>query len=99
VKASGKINGHYGKIYVVKIRLALNKLHGDWFMGHLTTLFNCIGHVASDSRITVWVTNYKRTWEKAVVACFKVLTLQIKVKVKLSLCFNWVPRHEGVLGK
>jgi hypothetical protein len=29
VKASGKINGHYGKIYVVKIRLALNKLHGD----------------------------------------------------------------------
>jgi hypothetical protein len=23
----------------------------------------------------------------------------IKVKVKLSLCFNWAPRHEGVLGK
>jgi len=21
-----------------------------------------------------------------------------KVKVKLSLCFNWVPSHEGVLG-
>jgi hypothetical protein len=23
----------------------------------------------------------------------------IKVKVKLSLCFNWAPRHEGVLGE
>jgi hypothetical protein len=22
-----------------------------------------------------------------------------KVKVKLSLCFNWTPRHEGVLGE
>jgi hypothetical protein len=22
----------------------------------------------------------------------------IKAKVKLSLCFNWAPRHEGVLG-
>jgi hypothetical protein len=22
-----------------------------------------------------------------------------KVKVKVSLCFNWVPRHEGVLGE
>jgi len=22
-----------------------------------------------------------------------------KVKVKLSLCFNWSPRHEGVLGQ
>jgi len=22
-----------------------------------------------------------------------------KVKVKLSLCFNWAPRHEGVLGE
>jgi hypothetical protein len=21
-----------------------------------------------------------------------------KLKVKLSLCFNWAPRHEGVLG-
>jgi hypothetical protein len=21
-----------------------------------------------------------------------------KVKVKLSLCFNWVPHHEGILG-
>jgi hypothetical protein len=24
---------------------------------------------------------------------------EIKVKVKLSLCFNWAPRHEGVLGE
>jgi hypothetical protein len=24
--------------------------------------------------------------------------LFMKVKVKLSLCFNWAPRHEGVLG-
>jgi hypothetical protein len=24
--------------------------------------------------------------------------LLLKLKVKLSLCFNWVPRHEGVLG-
>jgi hypothetical protein len=23
--------------------------------------------------------------------------LSIKVKVKLSLCFNWAPRHEGIL--
>jgi hypothetical protein len=23
----------------------------------------------------------------------------MKVKVKLSLCFNWAPRHEGVLGE
>jgi hypothetical protein len=23
---------------------------------------------------------------------------EVKVKVKLSLCFNWAPRHEGVLG-
>jgi hypothetical protein len=23
----------------------------------------------------------------------------IQVKVKLSLCFNWAPRHEGVLGE
>jgi hypothetical protein len=22
-----------------------------------------------------------------------------KVKVKLSLCFNWAPRHEGVVGE
>jgi len=22
-----------------------------------------------------------------------------KVKVKLSLCFNWAPRHGGVLGE
>jgi len=22
-----------------------------------------------------------------------------KVKLKLSLCFNWAPRHEGVLGE
>jgi len=22
----------------------------------------------------------------------------VRVKVKLSLCFNWAPRHEGVLG-
>jgi hypothetical protein len=22
-----------------------------------------------------------------------------KVKVKLSLCFNWAPRHEGILGR
>jgi len=21
------------------------------------------------------------------------------VKVKLSLCFNWAPRHEGVMGE
>jgi len=25
-------------------------------------------------------------------------TIASKVKVKLSLCFNWAPRHEGVLG-
>jgi hypothetical protein len=24
--------------------------------------------------------------------------INVKVKVKLSLCFNWAPRHEGVLG-
>jgi hypothetical protein len=24
---------------------------------------------------------------------------QVKVKVKVSLCFNWAPRHEGVLGE
>jgi hypothetical protein len=24
---------------------------------------------------------------------------QVKVKVKLPLCFNWAPRHEGVLGE
>jgi len=23
----------------------------------------------------------------------------VTVKVKLSLCFNWAPHHEGVLGK
>jgi hypothetical protein len=27
------------------------------------------------------------------------IILQCKVKVKLSLCFNWAPRHEGVLGE
>jgi hypothetical protein len=25
--------------------------------------------------------------------------LKVKVKVKLSLCFNWAPRHGGVLGR
>jgi len=25
------------------------------------------------------------------------ILLKVKVKVKLSLCFNWAPRHEGVL--
>jgi hypothetical protein len=24
---------------------------------------------------------------------------KVKGKVKLSLCFNWAPRHEGVLGE
>jgi hypothetical protein len=26
-------------------------------------------------------------------------TVSVEVKVKLSLCFNWAPRHEGVLGE
>jgi len=24
--------------------------------------------------------------------------IKVKVEVKLSLCFNWAQRHEGVLG-
>jgi len=28
----------------------------------------------------------------------KLSHLLVKVKLKLSLCFNWAPRHEGVLG-
>jgi hypothetical protein len=35
--------------------------------------------------------------------CFHIFQLQhcdtVKVKVKLSLCFNWAPRHEGILGE
>jgi hypothetical protein len=27
------------------------------------------------------------------------LTSPIKIKVTLSLCFNWAPRHEGLLGE
>jgi hypothetical protein len=27
------------------------------------------------------------------------MEVKVKVKVKLSLCFNWAPRHEGVLGE
>jgi hypothetical protein len=27
------------------------------------------------------------------------ITTKVNVKVKLSLCFNWAPRHEGVLGE
>jgi hypothetical protein len=27
------------------------------------------------------------------------LKVKVKVKVKLFLCFNWAPRHEGVLGE
>jgi hypothetical protein len=33
-----------------------------------------------------------RTWKKVAFACFRIL------KVKLSLCFSWAPRHGGVLG-
>jgi hypothetical protein len=29
---------------------------------------------------------------------YKRATILCKVKVKLSLCFNWAPRHESVLG-
>jgi hypothetical protein len=35
--------------------------------------------------------NTKHTWDRPF--------LYIKIKVKLSLCFNWAPRHEGVLGE
>jgi len=26
------------------------------------------------------------------------MNVKVKIKVKLSLCFNWAPHHEGVLG-
>jgi hypothetical protein len=40
-------------------------------------------------------------WNKKFSEEFKMLTslLILKVKVKLSLCFNWAPHHEGVLGE
>jgi hypothetical protein len=36
-----------------------------------------------------------KTFENAV----KLKYLQKQVKVKLSLCFNWAPCHEGVVGE
>jgi hypothetical protein len=33
------------------------------------------------------------------IVIFKRQSCKVKVKVKLSLCFNWAPRHEGVLGE
>jgi hypothetical protein len=33
------------------------------------------------------------------IYAFRIILNVAKVKVKLSLCFNWAPRHEGVLGE
>jgi len=41
----------------------------------------------------MYVCMYILTFERADCDTVK------KVKVKLYLCFNWAPRHEGVLGK
>jgi hypothetical protein len=55
----------------------------------------------------IWWNNNKLTFETnkpqhgnyRICMSHTVLNTNTKVKAKLSLCFNWVPRHEGVLGE
>jgi hypothetical protein len=55
--------------------------HGDWLTFGFRTSRKCLGHV----------NNYHLSKHNP------TLSVPRKVKVKLSLCFNWAPRHEGVL--
>jgi len=43
------------------------------------------------------VSFFSRLWEWS--QWWRNVTHENKVKVKLFLCFNWAPRHEGVLGE
>jgi hypothetical protein len=35
---------------------------------------------------------------RPIMTCLSLIIV-VKVKVKMSLCFNWAPCHEGILGK
>jgi hypothetical protein len=66
-----------------------------WFKSWFSVLWHC---VMESCHITT--PPHKSYTYFLIALTSKVLRLimRLKVKVKLSLCFNWAPRHEGVLG-
>jgi hypothetical protein len=52
------------------------------------------GYIYCEDREMKWA-----QWDFGRSLCRAVIVLPAKAKVKLSLCFNWAPRHEGVLGE
>jgi hypothetical protein len=52
------------------------------------------------SRLKMDYRSRKCMWSRKLVAVsYSLSSIKTKGKVKLSLCFNWTPRHEGVLGE
>jgi hypothetical protein len=79
-----------------------------WTAAFQTTVTCLHWQAEASSHINICTCTTPNTWEPGifnmntfhfyVTARFTILEL-ITVKVKLSLCFNWAPRHEGVLGE
>jgi hypothetical protein len=73
------------------------------FIFHLTFSFAGKKLEGREQRQLLWRALRNRTVAPAEIwtqyLCSRDYSILVKVTLKLSLCFNWAPRHEGVLGE
>jgi hypothetical protein len=65
------------------------------FILKLSVVIHCRGYITGELCGKVTVNDYVNS-EGVCLSLFQ--GVKVKVNVKLSLCFNKAPRHEGVLG-
>jgi hypothetical protein len=87
-----------GAIWITHLFLSWSLSSSSLFTYSLL-FFRTFGHssaLATDVVILCWIFQILPPFQFLLVCAFRPLLVS-KVKVKLSLCFDWAPRHKGVL--